>query len=81
MSTPNENAKPLSDHCIETLADIGGRWASHGLAIAQGALLSSARTLQATADLLGTLSAEVRSGTATREEACQPSERAEAPRG
>lgn len=45
-----------AEKTVETLFGIGRLWATHGLGIGRSALVTSARTLSATAELLGDIS-------------------------
>jgi len=45
---------------VDTLFDVGETWASHGLKIAESALVASARTLTSVSKLLGNLSEELK---------------------
>jgi hypothetical protein len=49
----NDNAK--IDSVVDTLFDVGEAWASHGLKIAESALVTSAQTLTGVSKLLGSL--------------------------
>ena len=45
---------------VDTLFDVGETWASHGLKIAESALVSSAKTLTSVSKLLGNLADELK---------------------
>ena len=55
MSEQNEKRS-----VVDSLFDVGEAWASHGLRIAESALIASAQTLTSVSTLLGSLSEELK---------------------